>query len=651
MRKKLYTFAFVAAIAALAGAGQISAQGGPPSGQEARICILLGILGVQNLPPFCDDAEEEIGPLQKAVPAADACPGHPGVRPRPGFSQVEFDEDRNIFVVTTPPTTFEPSSSDDELPTNLCPTVYENARSASGAEIPNTLPSTPDNPYNLHPEPTVTPIDKRSPRTDLEAVLRAMRAALAAGEAPDPADIDFAIDILEGNPIDRVYSGMPLLHYNGPNKIKQVQPVFDEDGNKIGGHVEVNQVWFDGRIMADTALLDPSQVQDVTWTMTVNANTLENGHEDFAPFQIYFDDPLEMVSPAGTPVPHIAMDQSFFPMEDGYKTTFEMKQAPGRFFNLNYFWGWRIHPPRVQVIENALKRAGMAPNPADNPSLLEWEQIVFGEDPQASEEAKLQAISMIGDLAPAKRMWNILRALRDDPASADEATVEQLAEAFYDWRDRLSLPSGIEFDEDFDVNVIYLNNTIYGQVKGQGNWEQRVEFNQPGDMVRIKVMNGDYFPHAYQFVDFGGNRGWENTYHSTAEIGGAGPWFTFGRAHWWPMLAPALIVPPATPAEGSETMVQTIDQQLQWSMAADRVTASSNKLGKIQKDQYHYGLEWLQLGQSPSVLTEFQQVQDVASTTIGVLPVEFHMNHIPSKRLKIYQFDPLHHDVAVWSIH
>ncbi|MFU8876731.1 MAG: hypothetical protein ACNA7E_01210 [Wenzhouxiangellaceae bacterium] len=451
--------------------------------------------------------------------------------------------------------------------------------------------------------------------------------------------------------MDRAYSGMPLLHYNGPNKVEKVQPIFDDEGNKIGGHVEVHQVWFDGRIMSDTAFLDPSDVMDVTWTMTVHADTLENGHEDFAPFQIYFDDPEEMVNPvSGAPVPHIALDQTFFPMEDGYRTTFELAMAPGRFFNLNYFWGWRVHPPRIQVIENALKRAGMAEKAADNPTLVDWEKTVFGDNPQASEEAKLQAIGMIGDLAPAKRMWNVFRALRDNPASASEAILEDLTVAFYDWRDRLSLPSGIEFDNDFDVNVIYLNNTMYGQVKGQGAWEQKVDFNKPGDIVRIKVMNGDYFPHAYQFVDFGGNRGWENTFHSTAEIGGAGPWFTFGRAHWWPMLMPALMIPPATPPAESTVAAQSIDEQLQWSMRrADTVTAGGAR--SAPKLPYHYGVDWLQLDKSPSVVPEFQQVQDIGGTTIGVMPLEFHMNHTPSKRLKIYQFDPLHHDVAVWSIH
>jgi hypothetical protein len=35
-----------------------------------------------------------------------------------------------------------------------------------------------------------------------------------------------------------------------------------------------------------------------------------------------------------------------------------VKMAPGKYYNLTYTWGWRIHPPRVQVSENALKSLG-----------------------------------------------------------------------------------------------------------------------------------------------------------------------------------------------------------------------------------------------------------------------------------------------------
>ena len=40
------------------------------------------------------------------------------------------------------------------------------------------------------------------------------------------------------NPVpNRVYSGIPMMHYNGPNKIKKVQAIRDANGNVTGGNV------------------------------------------------------------------------------------------------------------------------------------------------------------------------------------------------------------------------------------------------------------------------------------------------------------------------------------------------------------------------------------------------------------------------------
>ncbi len=50
------------------------------------------------------------------------------------------------------------------------------------------------------------------------------------------------------------------------------------------------------------------------------------------------------------------MDQTFFPMEDGTRTVFKIKMAPAPDYNLVYTWGWRMHPPRAQVMENANNR-------------------------------------------------------------------------------------------------------------------------------------------------------------------------------------------------------------------------------------------------------------------------------------------------------
>jgi hypothetical protein len=39
------------------------------------------------------------------------------------------------------------------------------------------------------------------------------------------------------------------------------------------------------------------------------------------------------------------------------------------------------------------------------------------------------------------------------------------------------------------------------------------------------------------------------------------------------------------------------------------------------------------------------------NTVVGQHNIEMQMNYEPSRRLRWYQFDPLHHDFAIWSIH
>ena len=70
-------------------------------------------------------------------------------------------------------------------------------------------------------------------------------------------------------------------------------------------------------------------------------------------FVMYFDNPS--LTPGAMPMPHVAMDQSFFDMEDGTRTVFKIKMTKGLYYNLVYTWGWRMHPPRAQVMENATK--------------------------------------------------------------------------------------------------------------------------------------------------------------------------------------------------------------------------------------------------------------------------------------------------------
>ncbi len=507
---------------------------------------------------------------------------HPGVQPRPGPSTQTVSDDGSTTFVSTAEGLFPQGDSIIEPPgTNFLMTVESNMFDGNGAEMPNTLPSSAANPYNLHDGPVITSnIDEDSPTTDLLNIIKTVKAEALQGNVRNDL-IQRAIDIIEGNPIpDRVYSGFPLLHYKGPEKVKAVVPIFDSEGTLIGGNVDIHQIWYDSHIESDTAFIDPSAVMEVPWTITYTVDTLHRAHDDFSPYVMYFDDPA--LSAPNPPMPHVAMDQTFFPMDSGTRNIFKIKMSKGKYYNLTYTWGWRVHPPRVQVSENALKTAGGI-------TLPQHEINVFGPAPSSSEEAKLAAIAMIGDLSPAKRMWRAFRAAENKRPWRVILNMVKAYAAFDDWFDRTELPFGVRVDRNTDLTLFYVNNTIYGELSNGRTINRWLEWTTRPATLKISLLNGDNFPHGYVNVDFGGSRGWENQFSSTVPLLGSGCWFSFGRVHWWVNAGGPwgpIIVPPAE---------------------------STFRPGKHK--------------------------------------VELTVNFEPSRRLRLYQFDPLHHDVAVYSIH
>jgi len=596
-----------------------------------------------------------------------------GQQPRVPFEIRETNGAHTTLTTAGGTAVFPEGDAFGPNPPNMLPTIYENAKTCRGNEIPHTLPSTPENPYNLHDDPVIRQIDKTSPTDDLDWIMDRIEAMSTPREIcrnfrgyrfcySRPVRVNLgdlrrlsehAVDIIEGNDLrgrlsEREYEGFPLLHYLGGLKTKAVDPETKS--------ITVTQLWYDTHIESDVAYIDPSVVNNEEWTINYVVKILNRGHEDFAPYAMFFDDPTELdlrdmggpdLTMGGTAVPrlpNIGMDQTFFPMEEGLEYTLNMKMPPARFWNLSYHWGWRNHPPRVQVTENVLVPLG---TDADgNPRPRNFAEIaVFGEHPLESEEAKLNAIGMIGDTAPAKRMWRMFRELaamdtgRGNARNFQglnglviQAQMELIRQAFYDWQNRRTLPTGYEMSEDADMTVLFLNNTMYGKVRGHdGDAEVRLNetfWSKRGDVVDVQLLNGDYFPHAYVLVDFGGLRGWENTFHNTLPVGGAGPLFTFGRNYFWIHVAGGgpIPVPPATrPDAPSPTPVS----QMGWE------PGDNPGLG--------HGLAWGGMQ---------QEMSDYVNTDgVGEHHVEVTFSYEPSRRLRMYQFDALHHDVAVWSVH
>lgn len=471
---------------------------------------------------------------------------------------------------------------------NFLLTVDSNIFTSKGVEIPNTEPSTPANPFNLiNGQVNASDVDMTSPRDDLDQIISVIASNPNKG-LPNSKLMQFAIDILEGNPIPSrpTYSGMALLHYTGPERIKQVQPIYDANGKLVGGNVNIHQAWFDNHIESDTALLDPSAVLTVPWTVTYTIDVLHRGADDFATMVMYMNDPP--LDANGNPIsgklgmPNVAMDTTFYPMEEGKRYVLQLKMAPAEYYNLTYTWGWRIHPPRVQVNEVSTKVMG-------GKTLAQWEIDTFGVAPRSSAQSKAAAIAMIGELSPAKLMWAAFQgALNAHTPKQIAAFMSQARAALDDWSDRTHLPAGVRADPNADATLFYVNNTIYGNVVDFAKWTER------GTTYKVTLLNGDHFMHSYMNVDFGGARGWENQFQSgyndnPALAKSTGCTFTFGRTHWW------------------------INAGGPWGLINIAPVSASGQLGTTR--------------------------------------AEIHLNFEPSARLRLYQFDPLHHEEAIYSLH
>ncbi|PZR81053.1 MAG: hypothetical protein DLM68_18420, partial [Hyphomicrobiales bacterium] len=355
---------------------------------------------------------------------------------------------------------------------------------------------------------------------------------------------------------------------------------------------------------------DGSPSTTAEWTITYTIDVLSRGKDDFAPMTVYFDHPdfhppqhlcdgsaMEPAVHGGQrqfqtqenkppPVPNVAMDQTFFPIQEGTRTVLRLKMAPPAYFNLTYTWGWRQHPPRVQVMENANKHF-----PPGNPiNLYEQEVDVFG-----AVRNVLKIREKISDLSPAKRMWAAFNAAKAqlESAAPDYAVcliaIKEAWCSFQDWKDRNHLPRGADVDPETDLTLLYVNNTIYGQLR-DGGWNDFPKWRTRAAQLKVTLVNGDYYKRGYLNIDFGGARGWESQFKPTQKLGGSGCQFSFGRFYWSVNLAKPVMRDPA---------------------ARD---AAGNTITTKHKVFITYNFE-------------------------------------PSRRLRFYQFDPLHHDVAVYSLH
>jgi hypothetical protein len=330
--------------------------------------------------------------------------------------------------------------------------------------------------------------DLGDPESDLGDALDSMGAAAAAGDRTGAANArQLAINILEGNPIARkAYSGMPLLNWNAPAKIKNVP---------AGGNVVVREVRFGETALSDTWLLsfdDPSQPYTITFRVT-ELGTQFGGALTPAPLLEQGSSAVGGESQALVPlVPPL--------LATGTNVTNRNTPNGGPEFTRAATQDITVAMPPAGMTDAVLE-PNLQPGAETLMTLerttqarLDSARNDFGfstTSPSAAD--KLRAISRIGDGAPEKELWGDLQQLDPNtPGFLNAAAVvasgdRQLVSAM---RMRSGPPAGVPHDPSADVNVAFLNDESY-LYRGSGALPQ-------GGTLKVSATNADNFTHQVQ---------------------------------------------------------------------------------------------------------------------------------------------------------
>ena len=351
-----------------------------------------------------------------------------------------------------------------------------------------------------------------SPEDDLDDALRRLAAAADADAAA--ADRAEALAILEGTPLPgRPYSGIPLLNWNAPAKVKTVP---------AGGTVDVREVRFPGHSMSDAWLLrfeDPSQPYTVRYRISElggvaggelrPAPLLADGADRFGAVPATLDPLLAPNLATGT------FDVNRFTSQRGMAGAAEASRLAEQAID-------------VRMPAPGLTQAILQPNTRpDAPSLFTLAPATdareaaaaaafgfSGADPTAAE--RTAAIERLAATAPERQLWDDLRALPvGEPSFLDDARRigaqdGQLVDAM---RTRDALPAGTGAVADADVTVVLQNGESY---------VSRTSLRPAAGRVRVAVLNKDGFTHGVSAIAL----------HDGAEVLPGDDW---GRFAWTPL--------------------------------------------------------------------------------------------------------------------
>ena len=421
-------------------------------------------------------------------------------------------------------------------------------RDTSGAEVPGTggtvldgsrgcVGATAQQPgcrplANTIPLSGTEAASPAQPEDDLAAALAAMAGAGDAAAAADARTR--ALAVLEGTPIaGRAYSGIPLLNWNAPAKVKTVP---------AGGTVEVRQVRYAGHTVSDTWLLDfdePSQPFKIHYKITEIGSSIGGVLQ-----------PAPLLADGGARI-------------GGVQSLIEPLAVPslltGAHIRSRFTDTRGIEAPgakettrtAVQDVTVQMPPAGMVQailEPGDrgdhslgvlHPATAERSAAAaeaFGFSGATPSDAQRRvAIERLGVAAPERQIWDALTALPadDDPAFLDAAKAAgaQVAPLVAVMRNRTQVPDGVGADADADVTVTLMNAEAY---------VSRTKVRPGGAPVRVQVVNRDGFDQNVQAVAL----------HSRTTVHGPLDW---GQFQWTPIDLGAQAELPAGGAGSSHT--------------------------------------------------------------------------------------------------
>jgi streptogramin lyase len=327
-----------------------------------------------------------------------------------------------------------------------------------------------------------------SPESDLAAALETLAATTDPAAAR--AARGTALDILEGERIDgKAYSGLPLLNWNSPAKVKTVP---------AGGEVTVNEARFGEHVIRDTWLLefeDPEQPFSITYRIAELGPGLGGALA-----------PTPLLADGGEPVGglHSAIQPLALPSEPTgtlESSRFHPDGAAER--TRRAIQEVTVRMPSPRHLHTLLDPASQPPGPTlasvrpATPELLAAARDAFGFSGGSPTDAeRTAAIGKLGDGAPEKLLWSDLRSLDPDaPDFLERARTlgEQDSQLVDAMRTRSRLPSGVGADPAADVKVVLMNNEAY-----VSRPSVRVE---PGGTLRVEVINRDGFAHRMDAID------------------------------------------------------------------------------------------------------------------------------------------------------